>query len=427
MFTRGLVADLIVDGNPWDVRLVDIDEANLEVARRLVERMIQAKDAPITVQHCTDRREVLDGSDVVVTTIAVGGRRAWETDVLIPRQFGIFQPVGDTIMPGGIFRALRLIPAMVEIAQDVARYAPQAAFFNYSNPMSAICRGVRKATSVPVVGLCHGVPEVERYLARFVKTSLERCRFVAAGINHLTWFFEFTVDGEDAWPLVRSRCAELARPDAPLGGDPGNPLSWELFHAFGAFPAVLDRHVAEFLPQFHRNGAYYGRTLGVDAFSFENTIEHGDKAFADMADQAYGRKPLDKSVLDRTVGEHEQLVCILNALEKEDGGRFSVILPNAGQVRNLPPDLAIECPAHVSRSGIEPVPLGDLPTGLRAPVEKALLTVELAVEAALERDRKKLIQTLVVDGSVTSVSQANALADAMLEAHKPYLPDWASA
>ncbi|MCK5733109.1 MAG: hypothetical protein KAI38_02920, partial [Candidatus Latescibacteria bacterium] len=202
-FTSGLLADLISEGREWDIRLVDIDPSNLDVAFLLAERMIESQGAQLSLSRNLDRCEAIAGADVVVATIAVGGRRAWEQDVLIPRKYGIFQPVGDTIMPGGIFRALRMIPTMVEIAKDVREIAPDAHFFNYSNPMAAICRGIRKAAGVPVVGLCHGIPGTQRYLANFLGVDVGRCDFNWVGINHLTWIFEFRVDQRDVWPQVR--------------------------------------------------------------------------------------------------------------------------------------------------------------------------------------------------------------------------------
>ena len=158
MFTRGLVADMILaeEMGPWELGLVDIDPEALEVATKLSEHMIKTRGAPIKVQASTDRRDVLPGADVVVCTIGVGGRRAWEDDVFIPRKYGIYQPVGDSVMPGGISRAQRMIPAMVDIARDVKALCPGAWFFNYGNPMTANCTAVRKATGLNMVGLCHG-------------------------------------------------------------------------------------------------------------------------------------------------------------------------------------------------------------------------------------------------------------------------------
>ena len=423
-FTTSLMADLVVEGSEWEVRMVDILPENLDVAYNLARRMVEKGGAPITVGRYLDRTEALPGSDVVVTTIAVGGRRAWENDVFISRKYGIYQPVGDTIESGGISRALRTIPVLVDIANDVVRLAPKAHFFNYANPMAMNCRALRKVTPSKVIGLCHGVPEVIRFLADFLEIPAKRCWCLAVGINHLTWFLKFEVDGKDAWPAIREKYAALEKKGTPYGGTPNHPLSWELFHAFGAFPAVIDRHVSEFFPQFHRTGEHYGKTLGVDRFSFEKTIEIGDTMFQSMADEAYGRAELPPDIFNRKIGEHEQLVEILNALNGDFEKEFSVIVPNEGQVTNIAGDFAIECPAMISKRGVEPVHVGEVPTGVRATVEKALLTVELAVEAALERDKNKLLQALIVDGCVKSISDAKNMTDELLAAQKDFLPGW---
>jgi alpha-galactosidase len=191
-FTQRLVADLIWSDNAssWDLALVDIDAEVLEVVTLLVQKMLAAKNSGLNITSTTDRREVLPGADFVVTTIAVGGRRGWETDVVVPRKYGIFQPVGDTVMPGGISRALRMIPPMVAIAEDVKELCPSAYFFNYSNPMTAVCRAVRKATGVPLIGLCHGVHVAEGYLARFLGVEEGSISTFGVGLNHLTFFIK---------------------------------------------------------------------------------------------------------------------------------------------------------------------------------------------------------------------------------------------
>jgi len=416
VFTRGLLADLIIDGGPWEVALVDIDPEALKTAFLLGRRMIESRAAPIDLSSHLERCRALPGADFVVTTIAVGGRRAWEQDVFIPRRHGVFQPVGDTIMPGGISRALRQIPAMVAIARDVAELAPAARFFNYANPMAAICRGVHKATGMEIVGLCHGVKSGERHLAALVGVEAERCSFAAAGMNHLCFFTEFKVDGCDG----RARAREAILRAEP---DPREALRRELLLEFDAYSVLNDRHLAEFFPQFHRDGSHPGGRLGVDLFSFEDTIERGDRGYAAMADQAHGRAPLDESVLEHQLGEHEELVSIFRALDLAEPLRFSAILPNTGQVANLPAGLSVECPAEVSAAGIRPVPCGELAPFVRAVVEKALLTVELAVDAALERSKAGFLAAIVADGSVATLAGAKALADELWQANQQYLAE----
>ncbi len=417
MFTRGLVQNLIADGGEWELRLVDIHPGSLEVARRLAQRLVEAHEAPITVRASENRRELLPGADAVVTTIGVGGRRAWEQDVFVCREFGIYHPVGDTYMPGGISRALRMVPPMVDIARDVVALCPDAIFINYSNPMSVVCRAVRKATSAQVVGLCIGVKEVHDYLARFIDAPPDEVWSAAIGVNHLTWITELRYQGEDAWPLVRQKMAE--KPDAVAK----NPLSWDLFRVFGAFPAVLDSHVVEFFPGWHGEGGYYGRTLGVDALPFEPIIERGDQIFQRMADEAYGRVPLAE---EGGAGEHSQLVEILRSVWDDAGRFYSANLPNVGQASNLPAGAILEGTTLVNGSGFHPIAFGELPPGITAILLRVIGVQELTVEAALRGDRRLVVQAMLADGHVFTREQAEKLTDALLEAQREWLPHFFS-
>jgi alpha-galactosidase len=421
VFTRGLVADMILSPalGPWELSLVDIDPEALETAEKLSRMMIEARQADVSLSASTQRRSVLTGADVVVSTIGVGGRRAWELDVRIPRKHGIYQPVGDTVMPGGISRAMRMIPALVEIAQDVKALCPAARFFNYSNPMTANCRAVRKETGVPVTGLCHGVVHVERELAEFIGASPQEVTALYAGVNHLTFLYELRRNGQDAWRSIRSRID--ADPEA-FFRSAGNPFSWSIFDRYGAYPAVNDRHVVEFFPERFPGGSYYGKTLGVSAFSFENTIARGDRVYAGMRAQALGEKPLDKSIFDRGPGEHEQLLSILKSMREDDRRIYAANLPNRGAVPGLPPDAVLELPAAATANGLRALQLFDFPPALASLLTRKLAAIELTVEAALSGDRKILVEALLADGAVNNTGEAADLAEELLQAHKAYLP-----
>jgi len=419
MFTRGLLADLVRGGWQADLALVDVDADALGVAEGLAGKMIDAHDAPIRLRASTDRRDVLPGASAVICTVGVGGRRAWEQDVFIPRKYGIYQPVGDSVMPGGTSRALRMIPAMVDIARDVQGLAPDALFFNYGNPMAPVCRAVRRATGAEIVGLCHGVVEVEAYLAEALGVAKTDLEYSATGMNHLTWFTEVRANGEDAMP----RLHEIATAKRD-GGTDDNPFSWELLRWFGAFPAVLDRHVCEFFTRFFADGAYYGKTLGVDAFSFEETIAGGDSIYEEMRSAALSDDPLPDDYFDRIGGEHEQVLDIIRAIRSDAGDVYSANLPNAGQVPNLPADAIVESPAVATGAGLQPIPQPPMAPGLVGTLATRLAWVETVVEAALEGSRAKVVQALVLDGSVDSIATAVKLADELLAAHAQYLPQF---
>ena len=430
VFTRGLVADLIRTGWQAELRLSDTNPDALEVAERLARKMITSQKAPIQLSASLERREVLPGATAVICTIGVGGRRAWEQDVFIPRRHGINIPVGDTVGPGGTSRALRMIPAMVRIAQDVLDLCPQALFFNYGNPMAAVCRAVRKATAASVIGLCHGVPHTARTLAEALGVDPSRLTFKGSGINHLTWLYDFMMDGQDVSPRLRQVAAQRMQPaeNCPPGANPyaspcADAFSWQLYDLFGAFPAPMDRHVTEFFPQFFREGAYFGHTLGVDVFSFEGTIADGDKGYARMQADALNPEPLQAAYFDQFSGEHEQVLEIITAIRQDSGQTFFANLPNHGREPDLPWEAILEAPAAATAAGLQTIPQTPLPAGVAGTLATRFLWVESTVEAALERSREKFIQALVLDGAVHSMEQAAALADDLLQAQTEYL-DW---
>ena len=442
MFTRGLVADLIRRNWEGELRLVDIDPEALAVAEKLSAKMLSAGKSPLKLRASVERRDVLKGASAVICTIGVGGRRAWEQDVFIPRRYGIYQPVGDSVMPGGTSRALRMIPSMVGVARDVLDLAPAALFFNYGNPMGPVCRAVRKATGAGVVGLCHGVIHVARYLADVLGVPAGELDYTAVGMNHLTWFTELKSKGHDLMPLLQEKAqqrigvvdfARLGQSFAEAGtlrrdqpaAQGEDPFTWELVQLFGAFPAVMDRHVSEFFPHlFPGKGSYYGRTLGVDAYSFEGTIEYGDKIYAEMTELANAPGPLPKDFFERIGGEHEQVIEIVEAIRRGTGARYSVNLPNRGQAPNLPAEAIVESPAVAERGGLRPLPLPPMPSGLAGTLATRFQWVETVVEAALEGDRRKAVQALLLDGAVTSVDMAARLANDLLAVHRQYLPQF---
>jgi alpha-galactosidase len=417
MFTQGLVADLILSGQPWRLGLVDIDPEALEVAVGLARRMIQYKDAPIELESSLDRCDVLPGADVVVTTIGVGGRKAWLADVQIPRRYNVYQPVGYTIMAGGISRAMRMIPALVEIARDIKRLCPLALYVNYANPMSANCWAIRQATGVPVVGLCIGVYDVQLELARLIGAPESEVTARAMGINHFTWIYDLRWNGTDAWPLVRQKIAQ----EPPRE----NRFSWSLFETYGAYPAVNDRHVTEFFPERFPNGDYYGKTMGIGVYSVEATIEHGQRIYESMRAQACGEVPIGNAVFERIQGEHGQLTEILQAMSRDKRSYYSANLPNNDLVPAFPREAILEVTAAASARGLQALQIPDLHPALLPPLLRKIAVQALTVQAALAGDRKLLVETMLLDGCINNQDAASRLVDDLLREHKVYLPQFA--
>ena len=419
-FTKGIVESIVRRGGEWDLRMVDIDAECLEIAVLLGRKIVARHNAAVKITGSVDRREVLGGADAVVSTIGVGGRRAWEQDVFMFREFNIYQSTGDTFGAGGISRALRTIPVLLEVAADMERLCPGALLVNFTNPMSVNCWALNKHSKIKTIGLCYGATFFQHYLAGLIGAPFEETWSKAVGVNHFTWITEFTHNGRDAWPRVREALAA----DPSRRAD--NPFTWELFDTFGAFPTVGDGHICEFMPPLLGKGAYYGKTFGVDAGDFAGYAKHWDNVFADMADQAYGRKPLElqpepepgkaNTFRDETLFTDILLAALCNGAPVER----TVNLPNNGVVPNLPNDAVLEMTTLVNASGFHPYNHGVLPAGLNAILQRVTSSHALTVEASVSGDRNLVIQALLADSVAPTRAVADKIADKIFQTHKAH-------
>ncbi len=418
-FTRGIIEALIRRGGEWDVRLVDIDPKCLEIAENLARRLVQAYDAKVTVRGSTERKDVLAGADAVVSTIGVGGRKAWALDMYVPRKFGIHQATADTYGAGGVSRSLRMIPTMVEVARDIERLCPKALFVNFSNPMGTCCRAMNKTSSVKVIGLCCGVRHYHRRLAEIYGAPDREVFCKAIGPNHFTWITEMIYRGRNILPEIRERMEKSGKHE-------GGPYTWDLFKTFDAFPCVGDGHIQEFVPGWQAKGAYYGKSWGVDAgHSFEEYAAYWDRVFDEMAEVADGRRPLEKRGEEsetETFKDEDLFVEVLSSAMGEDEMFRTVNLPNSGQAANIPTGAILESTCLINGAGIQPLVFGDLPHGIAAIVQRIVGAQELTVEAALKADRKLVHQALIADLTVKTREDAEKLTDALLDAHRQWLP-----
>jgi alpha-galactosidase len=429
VFTTSLLADFIADGGEWELRLVDISEDSVNVAYNLAKRMIAKKNSSITLKRSTDRRVLLPDADIVITVPAVGGRSAWEADIEIPRKYGIYMPVADTTTPGGISRSLRTLPVLVDIANDIIELCPNALFLNYANPMSAIVRAINRYTGLGVYGLCDGPPAIKGKFAEFLGVNEDVCDFKVVGFNHFVWLLEFLVEGKDGYPMIREKNEQIKKQGLPPGNDPDFPLAWELFELTGYFPTSRDRHITEFFPQFFApgKGRHYGKTLGVDRFKIEPYIQGAAEEFEELRAMGDGIIPVPDSIFHDFVGEKgtaRLAAGIIGALRQPELKQFHPNIPNTGQVANLKRGLVIECPVNFSQNSVVPVQLGNIPTTILSCIEHSFVTTELIVEAAMERDYKKFVEAIILDGCISSIKEAEKIADELLYVQKEHLTGW---
>lgn len=422
VFTPGLMTDLasspVFDG--WTVHLVDLNADAAETMARLGRRIAAERGADLTFVPHVDRRDALPGVRFVTTTIAVGGAAGWRHDVEVPLRYGIAQTVGDSVGPGGVLRALRHVPELVAIGQDVAELAPEAQLINYSNPLTANVRAIAATAPVRVVGLCHGTMHTLSALARDLGIPRDEVRGTFAGLNHLCWLLDLRRGGEDLYPLLHELVAKNAGGrDAASTRHEGVhlPVSADLFRTFGRYPAPGDRHVAEFFGWYLREAAT-GRDLpwglqGGQDMTMEYIAEKDD-LWQRLHDQADGRRPLDSTDSQ----EAERLVSIAEAIVTgREIVELAVNLPNHGKIPNLPPDAVVEVPAVVNAGGITGLAVGALPDAIAAVLTARAQQQELTVRAALEGSRVLAQQALALDPLVADPATATAILDDAIEAH----------
>jgi alpha-galactosidase len=434
-FTPGLLADLVKspDLANSEIALVDIDPGAVATMSKLAQRMADARGVGLKVSGTTNQREALPGADFVTTTIAVGGARAWETDVRIPERYGVYQTVGDSVGPGGVFRALRHVPVIAALARDMEELCPDAWLFNYTNPLSAIVRGVQKSTSIKCVGLCHGVLHTRHVIARDMGVPANEVNVVFAGVNHLCWLLDVRHKGRDLYPEFREFLSNgLVQPENDMSGgvyDSFQRVSAMLTRLYGLFPSPGDRHVAEFFPHFLRKDddrLAYGTQSGLDMtnriFATKDTTRERLQA------QAEGLEPLDEALM-ADAREGERLISIIDAIVNDRRmPELAVNVRNDGLIANLPAWAIVEVPGQISSYGVRGVSVGELPAGIVGILQHRIHQQELTVDAALQGDRDLALQALLADPLMhnVTVEAAAAMLDEAIDTHGAAMPQFAA-
>jgi len=407
------------------VVLNDLDVAAGEELCRLGRKIVEATGSGLRIEAIPDQREALRDADAVVVTITTGGLAAMRHDLEIPLRYGIRQSVGDTVGPGGLSRALRSVPVMVEIARTMEEVCPDSWLINLSNPMAALVRAVAKCTKIKVVGLCHELFGVRRVVAHVLDATEGELELQVAGTNHLTWLLAVGVHGQDGLALLRRHLAAGGKiPLKPPAADHMAPfqdcwrLKLALFDAYGYLPAAGDRHLAEFFPYFLSEGAGYGAHYGV----LITRIDHREAMVKAAKEQV--RAWIDGRSLLKTERSNEEVADVIAALATGRERVAIVNLPNRGQIENLPREAVVETFGVVGASGIRGIAAGALPLGILSTVQPHVVNQELIVEAALTGDRHLAVQAFLGDPLVAEFRSAPKLVDDLITANRAYLPQF---
>jgi alpha-galactosidase len=412
VFTRALVSDLLQQEATADaeIHLVDIDEQRLGEARKAVEDIATASGRSVPIVASTDCAQGVRGCNYVVNTIQVGGKKATVVDFDLPEKFGVRQTIADTHGIGGISRALRTLPAVLEICSTVAEHAPGAYLLNYTNPMAMVVMGIARTDFARCVGLCHGTEHTAADIARYLDLGqTEGLTWQAAGINHMTWFLRLAAGGEDVYPRLREFASTTDVNVHPDG------IRLELLRRFGYFVSESSVHNAEYYPWFLRQGVE-SETHGVRVREYLYRLDDLEQQFAAERDAQ-----TDVSSLSLPPQSTEYAPRVIAALESGASYRFMGNVVNSDQViSNLPDQACVEVPCFVDGGSIIAGSIGRLPEQCAA-LNRCQVNVQLlTVEGILNRSRDTIYQAAFLDPLLSAqltLDEITTLVDELIAAH----------
>ncbi len=423
-FTRGLVRDLLTFPLLRDATLclMDIDPERLDFAYRAVSRIVEMGNYPAKVVATANRQEALQDADFVLITILAGGVGVWRYDIEIPKEYGVDMNVGDTRSVAGVFRALRTIPVMLDIARDIERYAkPDVTVLNYTNPMAMLCRAMTRETDLRLTGLCHSVQGTAGMLAGWIGASYDDVTYTCAGINHQAWYLDFKLHGKDAYPLIHKAISET--PEIYNQELVRN----EMYLALGYYVTESSGHNSEYNAWFRKRPdlieKYCTHSTGWNPGVYAYILHEYERAANTWRDEA--KKWFASETPISLERGHEYAAYIMNAIKGGEVFWFNGNVPNTKLITNLPDNVCVEVPVFVDKAGLHPVHVGDLPMQCVALNHTSVMVEEMTVEAVLTGNPTLVYQALCYDpltSAVLSLAEIKQMTNQMLEKNKDYLP-----
>lgn len=422
VFAKNVLGDCLVtpELGELDIALYDIDGDRLNESKLMLDainRNYKRKARIKTYLGVENRKKALKGSDFVVNAIQVGGYEPCTvTDFEIPKKYGLRQTIADTLGIGGIFRALRTIPVVMDFIHDMEAVCPDALFINYTNPMAMITGAIQRASSVKSIGLCHSVQVCARSLMEPLGMPYDdTVQYKIAGINHQAWLLEISKDGKDLYPEIKRRSLEQGAPDY-------DRVRHELMHRFGYYITESSEHSSEYLPYFIKST----HPELIERFNIP-LDEYPRRCVNQIEDWKHRRDLLvTQNKLEHT-RTHEYASYIIEAMMYNKPYKLGGNVLNRGLITNLPSDACVEVPCLVDASGIQPVAIGALPPQLAALNMTNINPQLLTVEAALTGKKEYIYHAAMLDPHTSAeltIDEIVALCDDLIEAHGSWLPKY---
>lgn len=418
VFAQALLTDILSFPELAQSRisLHDIDPDRLRTSERMTRKLAQQLGAKPIIEATTDRRAALTDADYAICMIQVGGYRpSTVIDFEIPKRYGLRQTIADTLGIGGIMRAVRTIPVLLDICREMEEVCPNVTFLQYSNPMAMNCWAINRATTIKTVGLCHSVFHTASELARDLGIPADEINYVCAGINHMAFYLRFERNGEDLYPRIRQVLEENRVPAE-------NRVRYDMFKRLGYFVTESSEHFSEYVPWFIKRDRpdlidrynipldEYIRRCEVQIAGWEMLRDHleGDEPLAIERSQEYG-------------------AYIIHSIETGTPRVIYGNVANDGLIDDLPDGCCVEVPCVVDKNGVQPVRIGALPPHLAALMTTNVNVQGLTVEAILTRRREHLYHAAMLDPHTAAeldLDQIWSLVDDLLAAHGDMVGEW---
>jgi alpha-galactosidase len=426
-----------------DVVLHDLDAARMTRMEELGNEIVRRRAIPMRVRAEADRRAALAGADFVITAFSVGGFDSMQYDIEIPQRYGIRQPIGDSVGPGGVLRALRSVPVLLAIARDIEAVAPDAWLVNVTNPLTALCRAVTRETDVKTVGLCNEWVGCVWMLSLLLDCGMHEVDPVLGGVNHFPLATSLRIGATDGFARLR---AVLNDPEsaatAPIWMDPPPAAHWEkvapvdfwtkldviennrvrleCFRRFGVLAGSGDHHAVEFMPGFVHPANDYGRGWRVRHYGMEGHRRDADD------DVVFYEEMRDAPDVTR-MPSGELVAQLLHGMVTGDAQALPVNLPNAGNVTNLGDGAVVEIMGFADAAGVRGRDTTMTPGVMGEYLRRINVAQEWTVEAALTGDRARALEAMLADPLAAQLSYENvvAMTDEMLTATARWLPQFA--
>ena len=422
VFCKTLMSDIMTTPalSDSEFALMSPTEAKLRRMEAFGNRMIRENGLAASVWATMNRQEAIRDANFIVVMIQVGGLEAFGTDYEIPLKYGVDQCIGDSLGPGGIFRGLRTIPVLMEIAQDMKKLAqPGAIMLQYANPMAANCLALGQASSVSFVGLCHGVQTTLDLIAGYCQVPKSEIVYTCGGINHMDWFLTLRHNGRDLYPQLREL---FEKPEYYKN----EKVRGEVFRHFGYFMTESTGHLSEYVPWFRKNKKALDLYCDEPGFGGESGAYY--KYCRALAAKYLSHDPLEYEsprIEGRSV---EYCSYIMEAILTGKPFRFMGNVRNDGYIANLPDGCCVEVPAFADDSGLHPTRIGSLPPQCAAACMTNVNVHVLAANAALTGDPEGVVHAAALDpltSSVCTLKEIRDMCSEMLEAQRRWLPQFA--